>query len=228
MGEGKTIPPEASLTVVPMENGPFAENCYLVYQPEHPDTILVDPGDDAERFLAEAAVRGRTISAIWLTHAHIDHIQGVGAVKARTGALIYLHPDDRILYDNLPQQGLWFGLRVAPPPPPDAPLSHGQILSIGESRVEVRHAPGHSAGHVVFVTPGRVLGGDVLFAGSIGRTDLPGGDYDTLIATIQSELLTLPDDTTVHPGHGPATTIGEERRSNPFLNATGAARGRPA
>lgn len=211
-----------------MTNGTFEENCYLVYHPGHQDTLLVDPGEDAERFLAEASSRGRTISAIWLTHAHIDHIQGVGAVKAATGAPILLHPKDRTLYDNLPQQGLWFGLQLPAPPPPDTALSHGQILQLGPVRFEVRHAPGHSAGHVVFVCDGMVLGGDVLFAGSIGRTDLPGGNFETLITSIRSELLTLPDETVVHPGHGPGTTIGQERRSNPFLTGAAVAPARPA
>ncbi len=211
-----------------MPNGTFEENCYLVYHPGHQDTLLVDPGEDAERFLAEASSRGRTISAIWLTHAHIDHIQGVGEVKAATGAPIHLHPEDRPLYDNLVQQGLWFGLRLPPPPPPDIALSHGQILQLGPVRFEVRHAPGHSAGHVVFVCDGMVLGGDVLFAGSIGRTDLPGGDFEMLITKIRSELLTLPDETVVHPGHGHGTTIGRERRSNPFLTGAAVAPARPA
>lgn len=211
-----------------MPNGAFEENCYLVYHPGHPDTILVDPGEDAERFLAEAQGRDRRISGIWLTHAHLDHILGVGAVKAATDAPIFLHPDDRTLYDNLPQQGAWFGLRLPAPPPPDDLLSHRQVLDLGGRRFEVRHTPGHSAGHVVFVTDGLVLGGDVLFAGSIGRTDLPGGDFDTLIGKIRSELLTLPDETVVHPGHGPATTIGRERRSNPFLTQPAAAPARPA
>jgi len=215
----------ASLHVVPLPNGAFAENCYLVYDPAHPDSILVDPGEEAERFLADAARRNRRISAIWLTHAHLDHIQGVAAVRAATGAPIHLHPADRDLYDGLPEQGLWFGLRLTQPPPPDHTLGHGQTLRIGAAAFGVRHVPGHSAGHVCFVGDGMVFGGDVLFEGSIGRTDLPGGDYDTLIAGIRRELLPLPDDTIVYPGHGGTTTIGRERTTNPFLTA-GAARSR--
>jgi glyoxylase-like metal-dependent hydrolase (beta-lactamase superfamily II) len=211
----------ASLEIVPIPNGQFAENCYLVYDPAHPDTALVDPGEEPERFLAEAGRLGRTISAIWITHAHIDHISGVGAVREETGAPVHLHPDDLPLYQNLPQQGLWFGLRLSAPPAPEVALRHGQLLRVGGVELEVRHTPGHSPGHVCFVGAGVVLGGDALFEGSIGRTDLPGGDYDTLIGSIRRELLTLPDATVVHPGHGPATTIGRERRTNPFL--TGAA-----
>jgi len=211
----------AALEIVPIPNGQFAENCYLVYEPGHADTVLVDPGEEPERFLAEADRLGRTISAIWITHAHIDHISGVGAVYEATGAPVHLHPDDRPLYENLPQQGLWFGLRLPAPPAPEVALTHGQRLGIGGTELEVRHVPGHSPGHVCFVGDGVVLGGDVLFQGSIGRTDLPGGDFPTLIAAIRRELLTLPDSTVVHPGHGPSTTIGRERRTNPFL--TGAA-----
>jgi len=179
----------------------------------------VDPGEEPELFLAEAARRDRRIIAIWLTHAHLDHILGVAAIRAASGAPIHLHPADRALYDELPQQGLWLGVAAAAPPVPDAELSHGQRLRVGRVELEVRHAPGHSPGHVVFVAPGAVLCGDVLFQGSIGRTDLPGGDFDTLIASIRRELLSLPDATRVFPGHGPSTTIGRERATNPFLRA---------
>lgn len=179
--------------------------------------MLVDPGEEAERFLAAAAERARRITAIWLTHAHLDHILGVAAVQEATGAPIHLHPGDRKLYDELPQQGLWMGLRLTRPPSPDHELRHGQRLRIGGVEVGVRHAPGHSPGHVCFTAPGAVLSGDLLFAGSIGRSDLPGGDHDTLIASIRSELLSLPDGTLVYPGHGPVTTVGAERRTNPFL-----------
>ena len=188
-----------------------------MFQPEFPDTVLVDPGEDAERFLAEAARRDRRISSIWLTHAHLDHIAGVSRVHQATGATIHLHPADRPLYDGLPEQGRWFGLELEPPPPPDVMLHQGQRLLVGQTAFEVRHLPGHSPGHVCFVGPGVVLGGDVLFEGSIGRTDLPGGDLEALLDGIRRELLTLPDSTIVYPGHGPSTTIGREREGNPFL-----------
>jgi hydroxyacylglutathione hydrolase len=216
----------AELQIVPIPNGQFAENCYLVYAAGHADTVIVDPGEEPERFLAEARRLGRTITAIWITHAHLDHIMGVGAIRAETGAPIYLHPAERAHYDNLPQQGLWFGLRLVAPPAPDIALAHGQRLQVGDAEFEVRHVPGHSPGHVCFVGSGVVLGGDVLFEGSIGRPDLPGGDFETLIESTFRELLPLPDDTIVYPGHGGLTTIGAERRTNPFL--TEAARSRPA
>lgn len=207
----------AALEIVTLANGSFAENCYLVFDPERADTVLVDPGEDSQRFLAAASSRGRRITAIWLTHAHLDHIQGVAAIREASGAPIFLHPADQRLYRELPQQGLWLGLRLSAPPPADRELEHGQRLAIGRVEVEVRHVPGHSPGHVGFVVPGAVLSGDVLFEGSIGRTDLPGGDFETLIGSIRRELLSLPDDTIVYPGHGPATTVGKERRTNPYL-----------
>lgn len=205
------------LEIVPLPNGGFAENCYLVFDPTHPDTVLVDPGEETDRFLAEARQRDRTIGAIWLTHAHVDHIVGVAAIREATHAPIYLHPADLPLYRQLPEQGLWLGVRLPAPPAPDRLLQDRDQLRIGTVTVEVRHVPGHTPGHVCFVAPGAVLAGDVLFQGSIGRTDLPGGDTATLLASIRRELLVLPDDTIVYPGHGPPTTVGAERRTNPFL-----------
>jgi len=178
---------------------------------------LIDPGEEWERFLAALDAEAARLTAIWLTHAHIDHILGVGEVHAATGAPIWLHPADRALYESLPEQGRWFGLRAAPPPVPTQALAHGQRLTVGRAALEVRHTPGHSPGSVSLVGEGVVFSGDALFAGSIGRTDLPGGDYPTLIASIRRELLSLDDTTRVLSGHGPETTIGEERRTNPFL-----------
>jgi hydroxyacylglutathione hydrolase len=206
-----------ALEIVPLPNGGFAENCYLVFDPTGADAVLVDPGEETDRFLAEARRRNRTIGAIWLTHAHLDHIVGVAAIREATRAPIYLHPADLPLYRQLPEQGLWLGVRLSAPPAPDRWLQDRDRLQIGTVSVEVRHVPGHTPGHVCFVAPGCVLAGDVLFQGSIGRTDLPGGDSAALLASIRRELLVLPDDTIVYPGHGPPTTIGAERRTNPFL-----------
>jgi glyoxylase-like metal-dependent hydrolase (beta-lactamase superfamily II) len=207
----------SALEVVAIPNGTFAQNCYLVHPRGSPDAAIVDPGEESDRILAETARRGLRITAIWLTHAHIDHVMGVAAVKEATGAPISLHPADRLLYDNAPTQGLWFGLQIGQLPAPDLELHHGEVLTLGDVTLEVRHLPGHSPGHVVFVAPGVVIGGDVLFAGSIGRTDLPGGDLETLLEGLRRELLTLPDETVVYSGHGPPTTIGVERNTNPFL-----------
>lgn len=208
--------PPGPLEVVPLPNGQFVQNAYLVLAPNG-EAALVDPGEEWEMFLARIRERHATLRAIWLTHAHLDHVLGVGAVHRETSAPIWLHPADRPLYDNLPQQALWLGVRAEAPPPPTGALSHGQILTLGTDRVEVRHTPGHSPGSVSLVGKGFVLSGDALFAGSIGRSDLPGGDHATLIHSIRTQLLTLDDETVVYSGHGPATTVGIERRSNPFL-----------
>lgn len=210
------------LEVVTIPNGQFVENCYLVADRQTRQAIIIDPGEEPQVFLNELDSRAWTLGAIWLTHGHIDHILGVGAVKSATGVPILLHPDDRPLYDDLPAQSSWMGLRAEmAPPPPDFALLAGQNLKVGGLTFQVRHTPGHSPGSVSFVGHGVVFGGDVLFNGSIGRTDLPGGDFGTLISSIHREFMTLPDSTVVHSGHGPETTIGVERMTNPFL--TGAA-----
>lgn len=212
----------ARLDVLTLTNGVFAQNCHILVDRDAGDAVLVDPGEEADLFLRRLATEGVSLKAIWLTHAHVDHILGVAAVVEATGAPIYLHPADRPWYDALPEQAVRFGLSAEAPPPPDADLAQGMSLALGGLSFEVRHVPGHTPGHVAFVGQGTALVGDCLFAGSIGRTDLPGGDTETLLASIRDQLLTLPDETAVYPGHGPATTIGRERRSNPFL--TGALR----
>jgi hydroxyacylglutathione hydrolase len=207
----------SSPEVVAIPNGQFAENCYLVADAAAREAVIIDPGEEPAMFLAELDTRAWTLRAIWLTHGHIDHIMGVGAVKRATGVPIHLHPLDRRIYDALPQFGSWVGMRLEPPPPPDAELAPGTPLRVGRFEFEVRFTPGHSPGSVSFVGHDIVFGGDVLFNGSVGRTDLPGGDPATLSATIQTQFLSLPDSTVVHSGHGPDTTIGVERLTNPFL-----------
>jgi hydroxyacylglutathione hydrolase len=210
------------LEVVPLPNGQFVQNCYLVADPARREAVLIDPGEEPQLFLAELDTRAWTLTAIWITHAHIDHIMGVAAIREATGVPIHLHPADRLLYDSLPAQGEWMGLRLVAPPSPDEALRAGQRVTVGGLAFEVRHTPGHSPGSVSFVGHGAIFGGDVLFNGSVGRTDLPGGDFGTLMSSIQQHFLTLPDSTIVYSGHGPETTIGVERMTNPFL--TGAAR----
>lgn len=205
------------MNVVQIPGGQFVENCYLVIDEAANACAVIDPGEQAGLILHKLRASGATPVGIWLTHAHIDHVLGVPELAAETGAPVYLHPDDRELYDAVPDQAAWFGLTAEPLPPPDRELAAGERLTVGGLEFAVRHAPGHSPGHVVFAGHGAVFGGDVLFQGSIGRTDLPGGDFDTLIGSIERELLVLPDSTIVYPGHGPATTIGAERRTNPFL-----------
>lgn len=211
------------MKVVPIANGMFAENCYLVVDEQARQCAVVDPGEEAGLILHKIEETGAQPVAIWLTHAHLDHVVGVARVAEDTGAPVWLHPGDRPLYDAVPQQAGAFGL--APPPAlpaPDRDMVSGERLAVGDLRFEIRHAPGHSPGSVCLIGHGVAFVGDVLFAGSIGRTDLPGGDFETLIASIERELLSLPDETIVYSGHGPETTIGRERRTNPFL--TGAHR----
>jgi hydroxyacylglutathione hydrolase len=207
----------SNLEVVALPNGQFAENCYLLGDTSTREAVIIDPGEDSARFLAELNAKGWSLQSIWLTHAHVDHIIGVGAVQRATGAPIHLHPLDRPLYDALPQFGSWVGLHLDPAPPPQFQLAAGQTLRVGAFDFIVKFTPGHSPGSVSFHGEGMILGGDVLFNGSVGRTDLPGGDSATLMSTIQSEFLSLPDSTVVHSGHGPATTVGVERLTNPFL-----------
>jgi hydroxyacylglutathione hydrolase len=213
----------SDLEVVAIPNGQFAENCYLVADRRAQQAVIIDPGEESQKFLAELEERDWKLQAIWLTHAHIDHIMGVGAVHRATGAPIHLHALDRPLYDSLPKYGAWVGIEVEPAPPPHFELTAGEVLQVGSFEFTVRFTPGHSPGSVSFLGQGLIFGGDVLFNGSVGRTDLPGGDTATLMATIQSEFLSLPDSTVVHSGHGLDTTIGIERLTNPFL--TGAYRG---
>lgn len=210
------------LKVICLTTGVFAQNGYIVGDQDTKEAVVVDPGQDPEIFLRRLTTEGFTLRGIWITHAHVDHVLGVKRVAEATGAPLYLHPADLDLYSQVGEQAAWFGLQAEPPPAPDRELAEGDVLSLGNTQFEVRHVPGHSPGSVVFVGPGLVLVGDVLFAGSVGRTDLPGGDGELLIASIQEKLLTLPDETVVYPGHGPETTVGRERLGNPFL--TGALR----
>jgi len=210
----------SDLEVVSLPNGQLSQNCYLVADRGTREAVIIDPGEEPAMFLAELDTRAWALRAIWLTHAHVDHILGVGAVKRATGVPIHLHPLDRRIYDALPQFGAWLGKELEPPPPPDVALEAGDRLGVGGLEFEVRFTPGHSPGSVSFVGNGMVFGGDVLFSGSVGRTDLPGGDFATLMSTIHSQFLSLPDSTVVHSGHGPDTTIGIERLTNPFITGS--------
>lgn len=206
---------------------PFSENTYLLGDAEAGEAIVVDPGGRVEDILRVAERRGVRIVKIVNTHAHIDHVIGVPALQARTGAPFWLHPDAAPMLEAMPVQAEMFNLPPVTPPSIDHPLSEGEVVQVGGLALDVRYTPGHAPGHVTLVGPRIALDGepprpfalcgDVIFMGSIGRTDLPGGDYETLMQSIEREVLTLPDDTVLYSGHGPATTVGQERRANPFV-----------
>jgi hydroxyacylglutathione hydrolase len=202
---------------------PFFKNGFVIGCEETREAVIVDPGDEVDQLLAAAARQRLAIGSILLTHAHLDHITGVGRAKQALGVPAWLHEDDNFLYEAVVQQGQMFGIRVDPQPPVDRFYDGEGPLAFGRYQVRVLHTPGHCPGGVCLAVsktgePGATLFvGDTLFAGLIGRTDLPGGDLDTLLRSIREVLFAFPDDTVVWSGHGPATTIGHERRTNPFL-----------
>ena len=205
---------------------PFFKNGFVVACPSTREAVLIDPGDEVAALLAVASERHLAIRHILLTHAHVDHVTGVAAAKRALNVPVYLHRDDLFIYERAIEMGRMFGLAVEPQPPIDRFYTQGETIRFGSCTTTVHHTPGHCPGGVCLQIgegqePGKDLFvGDTLFAGSIGRTDLPGGDYATLIASIRTVLFAFGDDARVYPGHGPATTIGEERRSNPFLQAS--------
>jgi len=198
--------------------GPLATNCYIVFCSETREALIVDPGWDARQILTVVRALDLQVRYVVNTHAHWDHIGANAAVVEATGAPLALHPADRPLLEAKGGAD-WWSIPLPPSPPPDLELQDGEILEIGKLRFQVLWTPGHTPGHISLyeAQAGVVLDGDVLFARGIGRTDLPGGDYETLMRSIREKLLALPDETRVYPGHGPPTTIGEERAANPFL-----------
>jgi glyoxylase-like metal-dependent hydrolase (beta-lactamase superfamily II) len=202
--------------------GLLQENCYIVGCEKTQRGVIIDPGDNARGILRQVRQLGLTIEKIINTHAHFDHVMAVNGIKAATGAPFYLHAADLPVLRDLPERvRLWLDSEVDPVDDPDEFLVHGQEIVVGEEVLEVRFTPGHAPGHVVFIhhATEQVFGGDTLFQGSIGRFDLPLADGPTLLKSIREQLLTLPDTYTVHPGHGPSTTIGYERQHNPFVGA---------
>lgn len=197
----------------------FGENAYLVWRPGSGSAVAIDPGAAAETMADTLSAEGLWLEAVLLTHAHIDHIEGVAPLVRRTGAAVHLHVADAPLYRGVGVQASQFGMEIEEPPPVDRALEHGQVLELAGLMFQVRHVPGHSPGHVVLYIEdaGVAFSGDVVFQGSIGRTDLPGGNFTQLISGIRQQVLTLPDDTTLYTGHGPDTTVGHERATNPFL-----------
>ena len=226
---------------------PFFKNGYVLGCEETRAGVVVDPGDEVDELLAVISDRRLSVKHILLTHAHVDHVSGVASARAVLGVPVYLHPGDLILYNSAVDQARLFGLSVEQPPPIDRSYTDHPEIVFGRYTVYVHHTPGHSPGGVCLqvgrtrgtsgasqppasgssrpgagsrepgAAPPKLFVGDTLFAGSIGRTDLPGGDYPTLIRSIKEVLLPMGDQAEVYPGHGPKTTIGEERRTNPFL-----------
>jgi glyoxylase-like metal-dependent hydrolase (beta-lactamase superfamily II) len=203
--------------------GPFFKNGFVVGCETTNEAVLIDPGDEVESLLAFARDQGLTLRHILLTHAHVDHVTGVAAAKRALGVPIYLHRDDLFLYEHAVESGAMYGLAVEPQPPIDVYYGPRDVITFGEYEVRPHHTPGHCPGGVCLQIGKKgevgkdLFVGDTLFAGSIGRTDLPGGDFNVLIASIRNVLFPFGDDAIVRPGHGPDTTIGRERATNPFL-----------
>jgi hydroxyacylglutathione hydrolase len=202
--------------------GPVETNTYLIADSQNSEAVVIDPAWDGQEIVEAAEKRGWHITAVWLTHAHFDHLAGSAGLAniLRPPPTVALHPADMPLWEARGGAAL-FGFHIAPGPRPSLSLAHGQILRLGDLEFEVRHAPGHTEGHVVFYCASEkvVFCGDVIFWGSIGRTDLPGGSYQTLIRSIHEQILTLPDETRLFCGHGPDTDVGQERGANPFLTS---------
>ncbi len=212
---GQTAPVNVKTYTV----GAFQENAYLVIDDRTNRAVIVDPGSEGERLVEAIESSGAKVEAIWITHGHVDHLGAIASIKRKWDVPVYLHPADRRLYEAAPRQAEVYGIPFEEAPAPDREFADGQRLRVGDVEMEVMHAPGHSPGHVVIHGGGIALVGDCLFAGSIGRTDLPFSSPPQLAASLE-KISSLPPETVVYPGHGMDTTIAEERKSNPFLNGT--------
>jgi hydroxyacylglutathione hydrolase len=207
------------LRVETLTVGPFQENCYLVVDEESNSAAIVDPGSEPEKVIAAIEKSGATLEAIWITHAHVDHVGAIAPVKKKWNVPVHLHPKDKRLYEATARQAEVYGIPFEEPPDPDREFADGQALTLGTTTFSVMHVPGHAPGHVMIHGNGIALVGDCLFAGSIGRTDLPFSNPAELARSLE-KIAQLPPETIVYPGHGMSTTIKEERESNPFLNGT--------
>jgi hydroxyacylglutathione hydrolase len=203
--------------------GPLACNCTILGDEEAHEALVIDPGDEVSRIQRRLTELGLTLKQILITHAHIDHVGGALKLKRLTGAPIFMNENDLPLLEMMGIQAAWLGMAPPETAPPDEALRDGQKVGLAAYPAEVIHTPGHTQGSIClhFVPLNLLIAGDTLFAGSIGRTDLPGGNFNQIIDSIHSRLLVLPEETRVLPGHGPQTTIGEEREANPFLQKSG-------
>jgi glyoxylase-like metal-dependent hydrolase (beta-lactamase superfamily II) len=202
-----------------MELGDFGSNCYLVGDEDTKEGMIIDPGDDGSSIMKQVKALGLSIMIIVLTHSHIDHVGGLADVKKATGAVIAIHENEAPFLLKQPRL-MEFMPPTPPSPPADRLLKDGDVIKVGKLKFKVLHTPGHTSGGICLLGDGVVFTGDTLFNFSIGRADFPGSDYDQEMQSIRSKLMTLPDETKVYPGHGPATTIGTERKGNPFINGT--------
>jgi len=210
------------LEIIALVLGPVSTNCYLIADPDSDEAAVIDPAWDGHVILAEAQKRGWRIGQLWYTHAHFDHIGGAAEIAEALSPLpiIALHPLDHDLWQK--QGGaLLFGMRIDPGPEPTVDLVHGQSLHLGSITFEVRHTPGHTLGHCVFycAQASVLFSGDLIFRGGVGRTDLPGGNWDALVESIREQVYTLPEETRILSGHGEETTVGVEKGENPFVRA---------
>ena len=209
------------LEIKPLVLGPVSTNCYLIANSESGEAVVIDPAWDGQVILAEAQKRGWRIGQLWYTHAHFDHFAGAAVLAGGLDPqpVVALHPLDRDLR-QLQGGAPFFGMQIDPGPEPTVDLIHEQVLRLGNIEFEVRHTPGHTPGHVVFYCAREAVlfSGDLIFRGSVGRTDLPGGDWKALIKSIQEQVFTLPDETRIYSGHGEKTSVGDEKRTNPFVH----------
>ncbi len=206
------------ISIVPVTE--YQQNCAIVYDDETKSAVVVDPGGDVDRIAARVDELGVTVEAVWLTHGHLDHAGGAMEAKSRFNVdIIGPHQSDKMLLDNIEQVAHGYGMSGMSNATPDRWLEEGEVLTVGGHEFEVRHCPGHAPGHVVYVNPANkvILMGDVLFRGSIGRTDLPGGNHRALLESIVTKIMTLDDDYQFFCGHTEPSTIGHERKTNPFL-----------
>lgn len=208
------------LEIIPLILGPVSTNSYLIADPDLSQAAVIDPAWDGQVILAEAQVHGWNIGQLWYTHAHFDHFGGAAEIAKALNPppVVALHPFDHELWQNQGGAPL-FGMHIDPGPEPTVELAHNQILRLGNIEFEVRHTPGHTPGHVVFYceTEAVLFCGDLIFQGGVGRTDLPGGDWEALTKSISEQVFTLPDATQLLSGHGEKSTVGEEKRGNPFV-----------